>query len=444
MPDVVRHSTHRPNSNEDLALKPTMTLVIRRIIALCAVSLLVLGCERKPEDLEKWRNAEGGMEKMQQWAKSSEEPLPVRKRAVQILVEEGESNELPALLDDVKDEQVRAELVGAVIPAIEKMWAKQDFPTQKEVEESGGRLKVGASKAVQAVDAAYFLQPYATGEGKQKLEAILADWISKDHELRDQLSQRTTLGQILPRAGDKGFEGMMTWFASTQKPSIVARTIRKYADDATKDKFAKVVMERANKEHPDLSKQMQVVIVETNSKELLPYLERIIKDESSPGPLADAAMDAYVRIQGPLATGFLGELVKNRQDRMRSTAFTRLLELRGEPGLLQAVNALPLETDAYPTEGRYTLENDSKYYCNIAESELKKQGVEDIKPIMERMLKMNRWPAQVIALRCVETNKWSDLKPQVAELEESDQPVPGWGEEGTTVGDIAEDVGETL
>ena len=112
--------------------------------------------------------------------------------------------------------------------------------------------------------------------------------------------------------------------------------------------------------------------------------------------------------------------------------------------MTQAVNSLPLEAEGYATEGKYTFEKDSTYLCNVIKSELEKKDVKDIKPVVERMLANKRWPSQVLAMRCIEMNKWADLKPKVEELKEEKTVVPGWGEEETTVGQIAEEIAGAL
>ena len=87
----------------------------RLLIALATSSLLLGACERKPEDLEQWRNAKGGMEKMVEWAKSKEESQAVRERAVQILMEEGQALKIQQLLSDNDQVVLRARehVVGA-------------------------------------------------------------------------------------------------------------------------------------------------------------------------------------------------------------------------------------------------------------------------------------------------------------------------------------------
>lgn len=412
----------------------------------CATLLLstvfTFGCERKPEDLEQWRNAEGGMEKLQEWAKSKEESNAVRARAVQILIEENNSNQIPALLDGVKDAEAKKAIVKAAIETTEKLWAAQDQPElTEEMKKKGVQMKVGASKAVQGVETAYYLYPYATGEDQKKLENILGEWLSKDHELRRQLSTRITLEQVLPRSGDKGFEGMMLWFKEHKNPGNLADAIRQHGDEKTKKRFAEVILERAMADHPDINPQLRVIIEKTEDPAIVPYLEKAMDDPNTPGPVADAMMDTYIRIKGPASTTKLNELVAKRKDIMRSVAFTRLIEVRGEAGVIQASNALPLEIDAYATEGDNTLGKDADYLCNIIESELKKSHkIEDPKPVIEKMLKSSRWPAQAIAMHCAKMKKWSDWKPAIEELTESKQLVPGWSDQETSLGDIAKEV----
>lgn len=415
---------------------------------LLLITFTLGACERKPEDLEQWRNAQGGKEKMAEWAKSKKEPMPVRERALQILIEEQENSQIVAILDGVKDETARAQLAASIVPTIQEMWKAQDFPKMDpKAEAANGAIQVkveGPMKAVAAVEAAYYTHPYVSGAEQKALEDIMGEWLSADHKLRTQLSNRITLYQILPRAGDKGFDGMMKWFAEAKKTGTLAREIRAHADDKTKDRFAKVVLERADKDHPNIDPELSVVILETESKVILPYLERAVEDPESDPAHADACMDAYIRIKGPTATTFLNKLVKNTTGLMRWVAVTRLIELRGKDGVTQAVNALPLETEKYAQSGKSTLEGDSKYFCNIVKSELEKKDIKDIKPIITGLLEMNRWPAQLLGVRCVELNKWADLKPKVEALAESEQVIPGWGEEGTTLGTIAKGVAEGL
>lgn len=419
----------------------------RWCIALLLSTTFAFGCERKPEDLEKWRNAVGGMEKLQEWASSKKESAAVRARAVQILIEQNKLNEIPEILEKVKDPEAKKAMVSAAVESTEKLWAEQDFPRmtddlKKQLAE-GKAFK--PSKAVQGVEAAYYLHPYAEGEQQQKLEAILGEWLSEDHELRRQLSSRLTLEQMLPRAGKKGFDGLLVWFKDSKNPSTIADNIRQYGDDEVKKKFANVILERAMAEHPNLDPQLRVIIEKTEDPVIVPYLEKAMDDPNTPGPIADAMMDTYIRIKGPTSTAKLGELVEKRTDVMRSVAFTRLIEVRGEAGVTQAANALPLEVDNYPTQGDNTLEKDAAYLCNIIQTELKKtHKIDDPKPVVKKMLESSRWPAQAIAIHCAEKFKWSDWKPALEELASSEQLVPGWGEEGTTLGSIAKNAAANL
>ena len=81
-------------------LRAKLVRVVALVMLLASMSF-ALGCERSVEDVEKWRNAKGGMDKMVTWAKSSEEPMPVRKRALRVLIEQDEILKLQPLFDGI-------------------------------------------------------------------------------------------------------------------------------------------------------------------------------------------------------------------------------------------------------------------------------------------------------------------------------------------------------
>lgn len=413
-------------------------------VVLLLLSLSLSACERKPEDLEKWRNAKGGTEKMMQWAKSKKEPMPVRKRAVEILLEQNESIKLPPLLDDIKDEKTRQELAGACVPIIEKLWEAQDFPKLDEkLKTEGGQIKVSDSKAVRAKDAAYYLHPYVNEADRAKLEKILTEWLKEDHILRDQLG-RTTLGQILPRAGKSGFAGMMVWFETADNPGQVAREIRRHADENTKKEFAKKVFEVADKKHPEISDELSTVILETEDEIIIPYLERAIMDEKSPAVLVDDATDALVRLSGPKASIFFTKLIAEQQGLRRWVAVTRMIELRGKDGVIQGANALPLETDKYVQGVEGGFGKESSIFCNFVKSSYEEKKLGEFEPEIKKLLTSSRWPAQALGLRCVEKHKLTGLKAEVEALSTSTQAIPGWAAEPKTVGDVAKEIAATL
>jgi hypothetical protein len=401
---------------------------------------LVIGCERKPEDLEVWRNAEGGFEKLTEWAKSPEEPMPVRERAVQILVEESQANTVGMIVTEV-DAETGAKLANAALPSVQEMWKKQDFPSQKEIEESGGQAQVAGSVAVAAKDAAYFLQPTATGDAKAAYEAILAEWMSADQELRTQLGD-TTLGQIAPRAGDKGIDAMMAWLREADKPSVVAGTLRRDASDEVKAAVAKVLNERAMKEHPEISNELEVAILETDHPNIVPYLERALRDEQAPAKLVDAAMDTYIRVQGPKATPMFVELVSNRAGLMRWVAAQRIMELRGKAGVLVTANALPLEAEGYEgEEGEDGFKKELEVFCNFVSTEMKKQDVGSIDDVLGRALESDRWPTVAVGVQCARTMGAASLKPKLEAVSDK-TTLPKWGEKKTVAGFASETAAE--
>jgi len=412
------------------------------LMSLLVALGFVWGCERKPEDLEIWRTSEGGYEKLAEWAKSPTEPDAVRVRAIEILIEENQVSDIQPLFEAMPDAATRAKFADAIYPLVEKMWTLQDQPSLSEdVKEQGGQVKVGDSKSVVAKDIAFFMQPYASSK-KTAYEDILGAWMSKDQDLRTQLGA-TTLGQVMPRSGKKGLESMLTWLETTAKPATVQRNVMEFAKDDPKimGDLATILVKRANEKHPDVEGELEVALLENGHPNLMPYLEKAINDPAAPNKLKDGFMDAIVRIQGEKATPFFSEVVRNQSGLLRWVAAQRIIELRGKAGILVAANALPLESAAYSDED---LQKESEFLCNFISTEMKDQGVDSIAPELTRGLQSERWPVQVISLRCAEIAKEATVKGDVENLKSSKTSLPGWGDSKMTIGKFAGEVAAKL
>lgn len=416
---------------------------INSILCVLLLAVSLFGCERSVESLEDWRNAEGGFEKLSEWAASDEEPMPVRIRAVQILLEEGQVNQLQPLLESVKSVETQNALVAGAVPKVQEMWDAQDQPQlSEEDKKKGGRIQVSNSKTVMAKDAAFFLHPHASDADRAKLEAILAAWMEKDQDLRTQLGN-VTLGQIAPRAGKAGTAAMKTWIESTKKPATVQRTILKGADTKeVRQALGEVIAKRAKEKHPDLNAEFEYAVLENNSPAIASYLEFAINDESTSAKLKDGFMDALVRAKGAKATPFFADLVTKEKGLMRWVSAQRIIELRGKTGILVAAKALPLESSAY--EGEELLK-EMEITCNFISTEMPKLDIKNIDNELKQGLKSDRWPAQVMALKCAEIGKAAGVKADVEALKSSKTAIPNWGEDDKmTVGKLATEVAGSL
>lgn len=411
-------------------------------MALLLALGLIVGCERKPEDLEVWRTSEGGFEKLAEWAKSAEEPEAVRIRAIQILIEENEVGDLLPLFEALPDDATRAKFADAMLPTVEALWNTQDQPRMtQEVKEGGGQIKVGESKTVVGKDAAFFLQPFASS-AKARYEEILATWMSEDQDLRTQLGA-TTIGQVMPRSGEKGLAAMVTWLETTTKPATVQRNVMEHAkdDDKIMGELANVLVKRANEKHPEIEGELEVALLENGHKNLMPYIEKAINDPAVSNKLKDGLMDAVVRTQGEKATPFFSEVVRTQKGLLRWVAAQRIIEVRGKAGILIAANAMPLEYEAYEPE---ELKKESEFLCNFISTEMKEQGVDSVSAEIKRGLESERWPVKAIALRCAEITKDASVKAEVSALAASKDHLGGFGDAKMTVGKFASEVAAKL
>ncbi len=404
---------------------------------------LLIGCERTPDSLDPWRNAEGGVEKLAGFAKSADESLAVRERAIQILVED---EQLSALIPIFKDApaDVQAKLVTASMVPIEAKWAKKDWPKiEKGAQTDTGRMKVKHSQSAAAKDMAYYLYPYAGEADKKKIEGILGEWTSEDQDIRTQIG-KTTLGQAASRAGQKGIDNMLAWIASTNKVATVARKIRKDASKEIREQLDAGISKRAEAAHPNLKEnEIEIAVLETETAAIVPYLNRALRDEKSPDGLIDAAMDILVKIQGPKSTSLLSELASKRKGLIRWVSATRLIEVRGKSGILLAAKALPLDPAQYDLSKDDALKKESEIFCNFVDTEMKKQKVTDISGVLKRGLSSNRWPVKMLALRCVEISKQSKLKAEVEALTSDDTALNGF-KDLASIGDLAKSVAAKL
>ncbi len=411
--------------------------------ALLSLGLCV-GCERKPEDLEVWRTSEGGYAKMAEWAQSPEESDAVRIRAVQILIEEHQPNQLQPLLEAITDEAMKKKLVDGALPTVQAMWDKKDWP--KIDAGAGGLVKIeGRSESVGAKDAAYFLQPHAEGASQTAFETILAQWMSEDQDVRDQLGV-TTVGQVAPRAGKQAIAMMLKWLETTKQPSVV---VDKIATASAADKnteldgaLAEAIRKRCEAEHPNLSPQTEVAMLKMNHENIVPYLEIAIQDPKSPTKLIDAAMDVYARIMKDRAGPLFSKLVAEKTDLLRWVSATRLIEIRGKAGALAAANALPLETASYAKPEDDSFKKESEIFCNFVNSELRSQDV-DPTSVVAQFLGSSRWPVVVLGVQCAKTTGAKDVKETLVAMSKDKTALPGWGED-KSLGELAADIAAEL
>jgi len=449
-----------------------MYLSRRTILAVGLVFVAALGCERTPEDVEKWRNAQRGMEKMQEWATSSSEPMDVRVRSIQIMVEQNNPTLVDTTLKEIEDEETRSKLAGRAAETVLELWEKGEPPTlDEETKDKGGRVKIqSGSPAIVAKDAAYYLIPHTEGETQQKLREILVEWLSSSWRVRNEAG-KTNLGQLLPRAGDEGIERSLRWLEETDDFYKVTSLLRKHAGDNTRAKIADIVRTKAEDQHPDLPDGLLAAVVNTEHESILPYLKRAITDPKSSPEMVDQCMEALKRIQGPKSTQFFSKVIRTQPGNLRWAAVNDLIKIRGKAGILTAAKSLPLDKEEYEKEaeqGKSFAEN-AGWFASFTVGEMISSDVSSIAGVLIRSLESDGWPVRVLGLmttsravtcatkpkECGEGKQarsetqdligddWSELQGAVSKLTSSRETIPAWNET-KTIGDLAGDILEAM
>jgi len=433
-----------------------------------ATALLLAGCERKPEDVETWRNAERGMEKMREWATDPSEPMDVRVRAMQVIIEENNPTLIDPTLEEVEDEEAKSKLVDGAVETVLELWKKGEPPTiDKEAKEQGGRVKISpGDPATVAKDSAYYLIPHANGSNEEKLRGILVEWLSSSWRVRDEAG-KTNLGQLLPRAGRKGLENALQWLEKTDDVFKVASTLRKQATDEQKKEIATIIKKRAEEAHPDLSEGLLAAVVNTEHELIVSYLKKAVADPKSSPKMVDQCMETVKKIQGPKATEYFSKLIRENPGTLRWAAVNDLVKIRGKAGILTAAKSLPLDKEQYEKEAESgkTFAENARWFGRFTVGEMINSDVSSISTILIRALESEGWPVQVLGLattsravtcatkpkECGEGDQgkkqtqdllgedWGDVHEAIENLSSSRETIPAWGED-KTVGELAESV----
>ncbi|RDV36612.1 hypothetical protein DV096_17865 [Bradymonadaceae bacterium TMQ3] len=419
-------------------MRSLLATPLRRALAILLVAALLLptGCQRTPEDLEVWRTAKGGTEQLATWAESEEEPLEVRVRAVQILIEEGEHARIPRTLDRVEDEAARQAMADGAIPTIETMWAANDIPElTDEMKEQGAELVIGDSKATRAKDAAYMLYPYLSEGAQQKAQAILKSWLEKDLELRDQLGD-ATVAQIVPLAGEGAVELVAPWLKETFQPGRIAASMREFIPEEKQGPIDAALAERAREEHPDLKRDLPQAIFNANTAEAAPYFEFAIFDENTSTEHIQAAMEALARVKGKDATNTFQKIITERPGLMRWVAANYIIDTQKRESLPLIASALPTTTEGWDIPREDSFEAATSQVCNLYKGTMEREKVTDFQPVIQELLAMESWPARTLGVVCAGVTNATSLQADVDALSRDRQRLPGWSSR-TTLGQLA-------
>ena len=419
----------------------------RRPTALIAALLTLLvfgfGCERTPEDLEEWRTAQGGMTQLAEWAQDESNSMEVRIRAIQIMIEEGASDQVPRTLDGIDDDEERQTIADAAVPTIEEMWGEQDFPElTEEMKEEGAQVPIEDFVAVRAVDAAYRIHPHLGDDAQRTIEDILQAWISDDQELRTQLAD-TSIPVLLSRAGDGAIEGVTDWILTAYDPREVATSLRNHAPDNAHETIDAAVAERARDEHPDLSEDMMFAIDGATSDGIVSYLEEAIVDEAMEQEFIQVAIDTLGDIGTDKAVAALSKLVAEQPGLLRWASANALVDARGVAGLVDIATALPDDTDAYADLDDGELHRYISQVCSYVNTHLDRGDIDADPDAIKEVLTMDRWPAQVLGLQCAGATDTAAVRADVQALSDESTTIPAWGED-RTVGQFAGEVDSVL
>ncbi|MBH24243.1 MAG: hypothetical protein CMH57_07300 [Myxococcales bacterium] len=382
--------------------------------------LVVSGCQRKPEDLEVWRpsRAKNGLDKLKEWIADDSEPMPVRVRASEILVEEDYAYALATSLEKASEGD-RATIVAQLTPTILQWYNTQDATVEA--------YETNKSKQVIAKEGLYHLYKHAPPEQKAQIEAALVDWLSKDLFVRNQMGT-ITVNQIAEALGPKGAEPLLKALADpNNQQHTIAADLRKIKDKAIDAKRVEVLTKMAESQLPKLDKDLERAILEEEDASIAPLLVTIVDNDKVEPAVRDSAHLRIGKVQGKVqAMSTYITWVRKGPEGLRWISIQSIAEIQGKLGLTPILAALP-EKGTYGEGDPEGFSRDAGRLCQTEVKEMK-----DTEPVFVKALSTGTTPAKAVALRCLqEVGTQAAAKAPVEKLVEDETPLPAWGETKT-------------
>lgn len=386
------------------------------LLATCAaLAFAATACKRKPEDLEVWRpsKASNGEEKLMEWIASPDEPLPVRVRAAEILLEEDLPYDVAKALEQATPADQRA-LIDALAP---KLLA--DYNTRDATVEA---YQSNASKQVRAKEGIFQLYRFAAGSPHQAaLEDALVDWLTGDFFIRDQMGA-IKMNQIAELLGPRAAAPLL---AALEKPEnnqkFIADILRKINDPKVQEQTAQTLLKLGTQQLPKLDKDLEVAVLEEPHKAITPLLVKLVDDANIDDQLRTAAHARIGQINGREALPIYIKWVKSGPDILRWVSIQSIGETQGKPGVMAILGALP-ETGDYGGGEPNGFSTDAGRFCMVEVKEMKT----DLQDAFLGALKTGSTPAKALALRCLQEIGKPAARPAVEPLLTDKTPLPAW------------------
>ncbi len=401
----------------------------------------VLGCERTPEDLEDYRDTQGGQQQIARWVQDPGESMEVRQRGMQILVEDGQFHKLEDVLNGIDDDAERAQIAAAALPTAQQMWEVQDFPQiTDELLEQGGTIRPDGLKAIHGVNALYYLSPHMEGEAQEAAQEILRNWISADQEVRTQWGA-VRIPFIVPVAGDGAMEEVENWIVDAREPNRLAASLRAQApDDDALFSLDRAIGERAKQEHPDVSDEVVLAIQDAETKGILPYLETAVTDPDSSGNLFQISIETLFEVAPEEARDIALQTVEEIPGTYRWIAVQKLVDQFGLEIIPDVATALPEDEEFYDNDGLRGRPNSN---CRNVAAAIEEGDFDEDPQLIADLLASDHWPARVFGLRCAQQLDIQELRDEIQALQSDRTPIAGW-RGGKTIGELAQDVDEAM
>ncbi len=390
------------------AKKLSRTFVKHASAFAFALSLGACDSTVTESDLQKWTNNEVGFEKVTTVIQDPKQPMPIRVRALEVVIEKGHEIRVRGMIDPIADEADRLAVARQLVDHLMK------------------HVQTRSPSQLQAKDAAMTLMRFLPPEQLDALRKVVAEWAFSDitwetppADIKQKLESRISAGQIAD-LGAYGYESaaillangfvadqMVRYLSAAKTPeagALFIKAMRRYLPAYGPNPFYLDTLRKT--EDPAAA----VMLLEL-------YLNKGLEQEARDACFATAIMmleSAKIKDDAAAKKLVVDELMKVAKDGDAEDLWlvsANVLGLTGTSRLAEFLANVDPEL-----KYREADEDAAKSTLDLCFDLEAMQKPAEIEPVLRRQLASGNPVQKAIALLCAKTMRLEGLRPELTAL----------------------------
>jgi hypothetical protein len=185
---------------------------------------------------------------------------------------------------------------------------------------------------------------------------------------------------------------------------------------------------------PDVHKDVDLhnAMMEETHEAVVAFFVKVVPDETVDPQYRSGAIERIREIKGAASMGIYLKWVKTGDELLRWVSIQAIAESNGKAGLGPIFANLPL-SGTYGEGDPEGFKGESERFC----TEEVKKLMKNTEPVFINQLSKGKWPGKAISLCCLQFVGTKKSRPAVEKILKDKTPIPNWGAEVKTIGQLA-------